>query len=368
MKNKFNFIIIFALLVVVISLFSSARMYSILDKYLLYIFLIFDFVMLLVNSNGKFKKNIKLFLISIAALIMILSLVLSFGGIGSFLCIVNFIILIYLSKDKLINNKNYKDIFFLIIIFYILNVYTSFSVWEKYLIHGNVINPNTVAIILIYMTIILSFLISKSKLKNNKVLIVILCCFTLFCILNCHCRNALTALLLFLIIILIPKMEKYVSKHIGFILFLIVFIGLIIPFIYSQGSLNEINILSNLTEKSIYSGREIIWKNMILALSQNRIGYLIGLGSHHVTSLGIIVNYHTWYLGIIYMYGVPIFLVYFYYLIRRIKSLKHDILKIGCVAIFFTGIFETSAIWIYIQFLLFLLLFMDFYDNKKEES
>ena len=363
-KNFFNYIVILLLFLVTMFMFTSASAYNFLDKYMVYVFLVLDLIMLLLNSKVKIKKNYMLLLLILNGSLMLLSLFLSYGGIGSLLCTINFMVLLCLSDKGIIDDINPRLLYTLILIFYLLAAYISFSIWNRYLYSSNVINPNTVAVVLLYMTIMISVLIEKSNQKHKNITTIVLCICSIFFIINCHCRNAMIALLAFLTIILFPKIRIFIAKHISIVLFLIIITGLIIPFVYSQQLFREINFLSFVSGKSIYSGRETIWRYMIMELSSKKYGYLIGLGSHNVTDLGIIVNYHTWFLGIIYMYGIPFFCFYFYYLINSIKKVKSDIIKVGFIAIFITGIFETSAIWINLQYLIFILLLLD--QNNKE--
>lgn len=369
-KNLFNYIIIIVLFLIVMIMFTSARAYSFLDQYMVYVFLILDLAMLFLNNKGNIRKSYMLLFLVINVGLMLLSLVISFGGIGSFLCIINFMILIYLSRQDILEGINTRFLYILILLFYFLSAYISFCVWGNYLYGYNVINPNTIAVVLLYTTIMISGLIEKSNLKHKNLSIILLSAISVYFVINCHCRNAMIALLVFLAIVLIPKLKKFFANHISLFLWIVVIAGIIIPIAYSQKLFGEINFLSFVSEKSIYSGRETIWKYMIAALNEKKYGYLIGLGSHNITELGVIINYHTWFLGIIYMYGLPVFFFYFNYLIKSIKKIKTDIIKIGFISIFITGIFETSAIWINLQFLIFVLMLLDKNDkeNKYEKT
>lgn len=359
-KESINLKIIIFLFLIVLLMFTSARLYSLFDNFIIYIFLIFDTLLLLLNSNNnKIKKNYIFLTFIISFLLMIFSLIVSSGGVGSFLSITNFFILIYISKSDLINNVNKKILYYLIIIFYLLSFISSFKIWSNYISGAKVINPNTVALVILYMTIMLTGIIKGNNIKHSKLLLLLLFVSSTYSIINCHCRNSLMALIVYILILFVPEIKKFISKHIGVILWIIIITGIIFPTIYSQRIFHEIDFISVLSDKSIYSGREIIWKNMIYSLKESKHALLIGLGSHHITPIGVIINYHTWFLGIIYMYGIPIFMFYFYFLINRINNIESSFIKVGFISVFLTGIFETSAIWINIQFLIFILFLLD---------
>ena len=368
MKREYaNLLLIDILLIIIELMFLSSSLYALINKALLYISITITLLLLLINTRKTIRKNHKIIIIISAILLMVVSFAVHAGGLGSFLLILNFFALLYLANKQLLPRKGYRHIYFLIAVFYLINAYATINVWNNFLTGKSNINPNTIAMNILYASIMIAAVIDNS-LKKKRLFIILLIIINTILILNCHCRNAIIALWIFAIIIFTPFLKRNVSKYIDRYLWMIIPIEIIIPLLYANKSFGEVQFINDISNKEIYSGREIIWKEMFESLKDKSYGYFIGLGSHNATRIGIINNYHTWYLGILYMYGIPVMISYFYYLINKIKSLISPIIKIGFLAIFITGIFETAAIWVYVQYLIFILLLLDKTNKDKTEN
>lgn len=264
---------------------------------------------------------------------------------------------------------NYKPIIALTILFFIISFYRSLNIWNEFLINQKeIVNPNTIAQNLMFCCLVFCIILDLNDTKRKNILIPTICIITAFGINNCNCRTAFISILIFLCVIIIPYIRRLISSNIKKVLCFLVISGIIIPNIYSSMQIKNIEILNNISNKNLYTGREIIWKSMINALNENKSGYIIGLGSHNNTNIGIILNYHTWYLGLLYVYGIPIFLYYYYYLICNISDLKKSMIKLTFIPFFLVGFFETSALWVNVQFMYFIILMLGGYEKTKLEK
>ena len=140
--------------------------------------------------------------------------------------------------------------------------------------------------------------------------------------------------MIFIITQLFENTTRYVNNNIKKILSMLIVIGISIPIIYVYMYENNVDIKIPLISKSLYTGREILWKSMIDSLNENKMGYLIGLGSHNMTSIGVIKNLHNWYLGMIYLFGIPLTISYYVFLMLNFEKIKNVYIKISIVSVF----------------------------------
>lgn len=183
---------------------------------------------------------------------------------------------------------------------------------ENFELNKEDINPNVLA-----QSIILSFGIVYTGIKQirgeikSKRILLVLNFMAILAIYFCNCRTALVSIMIFIITQLFENTTRYVNNNIKKILSMLIVIGISIPIIYVYMYENNVDIKIPLISKSLYTGREILWKSMIDSLNENKMGYLIGLGSHNMTSIGVIKNLHNWYLGMIYLFGIPLTISYY---------------------------------------------------------
>ena len=110
----------------------------------------------------------------------------------------------------------------------------------------------------------------------------------------------------------------------------------------SQSFSNEsLTTLISYTNKSVYSGRDKLWSKMFSQLDADGINYLTGLGTKYGASEGeIYTNFHNWYFGIVYSFGVPVCLLYFYIFIKSVGKITSYTFLCGIIALMIIGFFE----------------------------
>jgi len=363
MKLKTNSLIIIISYLIFFVSFINGDFNDRLSNYLMYLLFILNILLIIIN-NYKIKKDFNTLILSILILLIIIFSILSISGLGSYLNLFNLLFLIYVSKNIQLKKESYDIIFNLSLLLLLLLFYKSINVWNNYVLNRNDINPNVLAQSLFLCFSVVSTSINSKKTTNKKILI-ILNVLTIISIYLCNCRTALISILIYTISINSKKIMKSINRHYEKILMLLLIIGFTIPLIYVYMYDNNIIFKIPFVTKSLYTGREVLWKNVLMALNDNKIGYLTGLGSHYLTKIGIINNLHTWYLGSIYLYGIPLTILCYIFLFKNFTNLKNTITKLSVIPIFIIGFFETSALWSNSQFLILMLLLL---DNRKEES
>lgn len=371
-KEKITLFIIKLFYVLLILSFISTEINSIIENYLMFI-LFFINVFIFLAYNIKINRVDCMYIIPLIMIILLFS-ILSLSGIGSYMNLLNLILIVLVTQKIKFEKKEYKSIIVLSLILLTILCLKSAFVWKNFELNKEDTNPNVLA-----QSIILSFGIVYTGIKQllnsskEKIVLFIINIIAIVSIYLCNSRTALVAILIFTIAIVSKNIQKIIDKHFKQILCVLIMIGVVIPLLYVYMYDNNINIKIPLINKRLFTGREILWKNMMISLNETRSGYLIGLGSHNVTKIGIIKNLHNWYFGMIYLFGIPMTILYYTFLINKFKNIKNISIKISIISVFLIGNFETSALWVNSQFLIFILLLLDnYYDgemnNVKEKK
>lgn len=358
-KEKINsilFYLYFCLFAISIILSTFSSIYS---RFSVEITFVVVLILALNNKTDILKnsKNVLLFLSII--IISLFSLIFTQGGLGSFFNLFNFICGILIFQNMKIGKKQYIFIKYLTLILYTYNLILSFSIWERYLSgSNNGLNPNSVGIFLF-----LCFVILTTFFKSKK-LILFLFIISVIGIYMTECRSALVAIIVYFIFKNFPIINKIIEKKLSIFLKIITIIGIIFPIIYVSLYKNGVDFTIPFLQKNLYTGREYLWNIMLNALQSEQYGYIFGLGTNYVTQIGIINNYHNWYLGTFYAFGAIIFFLYFAYLIYNVNMLKSPNVKFAFLAIFVIGFFENVGLWNTTQIYIFIFFLIANY--KKE--
>ena len=332
-KEKIISFIIKMFYIVIILGFISDRVNNLIGKYLMFM-LFFVNIILFIFCKIEVKKSLYLYLIPLMIIIILFS-ILSLSGIGSYLNLLNLILLIIVAQKVKLKKREYKLIVALSCILLLILFFKSIFVWKNFELNKEDINPNVLA-----QSIILSFGIVYTGIKQirgeikSKRILLVLNFMAILAIYFCNCRTALVSIMIFIITQLFENTTRYVNNNIKKILSMLIVIGISIPIIYVYMYENNVDIKIPLISKSLYTGREILWKSMIDSLNENKMGYLIGLGSHNMTSIGVIKNLHNWYLGMIYLFGIPLTISYYVFLMLNFEKIKNVYIKISIVSVF----------------------------------
>lgn len=360
-KEKINLILILIYFILNANLFVNIQVPIIINSIILLFVLLF-------NYKTVMYKNKNFMLLVMMNLISLMSILITNGGVGSFFNLLNFSLGILIFNTIRINKQDYFILFLVVFLIFIRMFLFSFDVWNDFLLGRALINPNGVA-----QNLFLSFCIIYSYLKCNtkkisKIILIILLAVSTYGIYLCNSRTILLSMIIYFLISYIPFLNKFLYKNIKVILTLLIIIGLVIPFLYVTMYEQNYNFVIPFSNKSLYTGREVLWGYMIKALNYNKIGYLLGLGTNYSTLMGIIDNYHSWYLGTLYTFGIFIYIIYFKYLINIISKTKKIEITYALVSIFIIGFFETAALWSNTQTYIFIIILFDRYQKINKEK
>lgn len=219
-------------------------------------------------------------LVMTSAAYFLLSAIWHNGGIGS---VLNYTLALLILRT--IENAHFTEKQFLYMgkLSIIMNIYIflrSFQYtnnWVYYRFHD--INPNTYGMFnMFFSMIVCNVFVSKDKGRKF-----VDCCarilsgfLSITSMINLKSRGPLMALLLFLLLSIMPTALKNGKSlyRIGIIFFAI---SIAFPFVYLNMYNNGINI--TILGKTLYTGREYLWTQMINALDDSHGGWILGMGS-----------------------------------------------------------------------------------------
>lgn len=209
-----------------------------------------------------------------------LSAIWSNGGMGS---VLNYTLALLILRT--IENANFTEMQFLYMgkLSLIMNVYIflrSFqyaSNWAYHRFHD--INPNTYGMFnMFFAMIVCNVFVSKDKSRKfiDFCARILSCFLAVISMMNLKSRGPLMALMLFLLLNVMPSAIKSGKSlyRIGILFFAI---SIAFPFIYLNMYNNGINI--TILGKTLYTGREYLWTQMINSLDNSRGGWILGMGS-----------------------------------------------------------------------------------------
>lgn len=350
-KDSINLILIIIYILLNTSVFVDFSIPIIINTILL-------LLLLLLNKEQLLSRDKSIFLVVCMSILVLISILVNNGGLGSFFNLFNFIIGILIFNNISFKKQNYRVIFLIIMIIYVKMLILAPNIWEEFLYGRAELNPNSVAQNLLLCNCIIHIYLKNMKKKHMKLILILFTIITTLAIYKCNSRTALLALIVYIIFTYVPLINSFAKKNIKLILIIFIVIGIAIPYIYVNLYQNDVNFVIPFSNKSLYTGREVLWSYLLSTLDQNKVYFLLGVGTKHETEIGIIENYHNWYLGVLYTFGFIIYILYFKYLLRIIAKTKKNEIIFALITIFIIGFFETSALWINTQvYILLLLLF-----------
>lgn len=357
-KDKINLIIILLCIMLNTNSFFTLSIPIIINTILL-------LILLIINRETVITKNKFFFFLIIMNLIAALSIVINSGGIGSFLNLINFTMGIAIFSNISIKNENFKFLALLFLLIYVKMLLLSSHVWNDFLVGSTEINPNSVAQSLLLCYCIICIYFKNKKNKHTSFFLIPFTILTMMAIYKCNSRTILLALGVYIISTYMPIINKFVVKHLQLILSILVIIGLIIPYVYVFLYQKGYSFNIPFSDKTLYTGREQLWGYMLSSLNLNKLYYFIGVGTNYETTIGVIGNYHNWYLGILYTFGIVVYIIYFGYLLDIVSKVKKKEVSYAIITIFVIGFFETSALWISTQIYIFIIILFDKYNETE---
>ena len=337
--NKFIFYLYFILFTLSIILPLFGNLYS---KYSLIIEFCLIVLLLIINFDLIQKDSQNILLISVFLFFSVLSIFFTNGGLGSLFNSFHFLGALVLFKNMNYSKNMQSFIFVISLLLFFFNVKHSFNVWNLYIQRNSIYNPNSIALF-IFLTVII--ILSNFIKSNKKFLVFPLLIISFYCIYITNCRSVLFALLLYCIISFFPVINKMVLKYKKYIIYILIIIGTIFPLIYAKMYENNVMFEIPCLSKSLYTGREHLWLYMLKSMSINKYSYLFGLGTNYFTEIGVINNYHNWFLGVLYTFGLPTLIIYFSLFARITIKLDNREMIYALIAVLLIGYAETLGLW-----------------------
>lgn len=307
---------------------------------------VFVFIPILVIFMFKEKcKNV--FAVVIYLLYIILITIIKDVGIGIGGSVLLIILFILFMDNYRIKEKSYSTIYYIFILLEIWSSFLSFN--YKYGVFLNEIiwfNSNTIGLMSMLAVIVVNTL--GNKLNQNKIILWILNLIGVIALFNVESRTAMISVFFYLVCTyIIPKVVLKRKIIIRFLYSAIILIGILIPYVYSYMFLNGVDFKVPFFNKSLYTGREELWIEVIEKMQEEPIDYIIGIGNND--SLTFTATVHSAYFRALVRYGIVGFLGLYIFFIDKIeKIIRNDkngdqlMYVIAWLAIMISGFFEVS--------------------------
>lgn len=314
------------------------------------------------------KKDRELFILIGGCFLAAVNMLIIKSNIGAIFTIVNLFLILYLA-DKIILPE--KCIWLLTISFASIAFYWIFIKRASYLDCDY--NTNRAALIvfslIIFLICGLNFLIIENKWNKKwfEIFLVIILIVLFWQSINFRARCVTLGILTIIIMYyLIPKKPWTIY---GILTFTFTF-PLMYVLIWKMGLGNKFRFL----DKNLMSGREEIWYDFFNVYIKYPI---TGIGSNFEQMLpdSKILDIHHALLDILFVHGLPVFLLILYFLIKRLKTLvgysneKSFILYISIIyGMLVVGTFENYYITGPFSVIFFLIFMLSFQHKKVEKE
>ena len=233
------------------------------------------------------------------------------------------------------------------------------------------INPNLIAFTYLILSLLLFYCVYLNQKTTNVVitlLIVALALITILLIIYTESRNSL---LVFLMLPVAFAFRKGMNKYMKLLLWIVLILFIVYPWIYCQFSENYAFRSTQNTEllkQDFFSGREIIWSYVINELRNPSYFYFGGIDTEwwgkslHNSALDIVARY-----GVPSMIVLGLIIVYYFNHICSLIENKYKSLLVLVLVAMIWGINE-SGLFLGYSFFLFLPYCIIHSKNKKVDS
>lgn len=372
--NKIQISSINAVIVITIIIIQMMSLYDISNSALDQISILVTFGLLCFMSivNGRIFSYKTIFFVAWLNIISLLITTTFHKGIGSTIMMMNLLLMFFLFNNIFITQEMYKIIHLITIFFLTIYIFTldlsnilSTIIIDKL---GNSFNSNMFALFVLAVLLHFICFVNQCKLpaKIKKIIVIPVFCLASYYIIISDSRTALTSATIFLFLC-ICKRKPFSNENTRKLAIMGILFSLIFPILYVMLFDNNINI--ELLGKSLYSGRQYVWKAAFDAIIDFPI-----FGSGNDILLPDVRDYtvsaHNTILGMIKMFGIipTVSFVFFFAYTYKMKNINRD--KISEFAIistlpcmFFESFYTNSHLYV-----LFALFFLSFIKYDKQEK
>ena len=291
-------------------------------------FIVLAFAVGIFAAELRIKVNLKkVIALTVFVGLTVAAILINHSGLGLVINILWPLTIIYIFKNSRLSSSYINKITVLMLVGWIIALLATvtyneqfFANFEAGIVPENV-NPNTMAIIIVFTSLFLQLYIdSASKNKRVKIAIYLVSFAALY---RTRSRTSLVAFAVILLMEIIAKKKIKNSKVMGMVIPVAVIIaGIVFPFVYTL--LFTRGIISYHTlflGKRIYTGRQYIWLNLWEYLLQHKNAFLWGVGYNTELYSRGTFNLHNAYLSIFAQYGIPLFLFQIWYILRSFNGM-----------------------------------------------
>lgn len=285
------------------------------------------------NENRCLHKN--LFFVFGMTLYMIIVTIINKGGIGSIITVVAGLFVFLAIKEIKLEKKHFLfigSILFIVDIYWIIRspfMYNLYYEYERLSKPDIILNPNGVGKNLCYLGIFLFILMGQAnniKIKKSRWILMI---FNLIAIYFVHARISMIVFSAFFVAdYFVSKLQINQNKMYKRAYWGTVILEIFFPIIYVGMYICKIGIniqFFNMSEKSLFSGREEIWMNGFKGM-HNLIDWIVGVGSKQNYWEGHPLNMHNNALHLLVVAGILGGLVFFiclyYFIFHRVEFVR----------------------------------------------
>lgn len=300
-----------------------------------YHIIVLVFAMLIFTAELKVKVNLnKAFMLVAFIGLTIAAILINHSGLGLVINIIWPLTIIYIFRNSRFSSNYLNKINLLMLVGWLIALLATFTYNEQFFanleagIEMESVNPNTMAIIIVFTALFLELYIdSTSKSKFLKVLIYLVSLLALY---RTRSRTSLVAFAVILLLEFLLKGKIRKSKKLGMLIpVTIIIAGIVFPFVYTllftQGIVSYHTLFLG---KRIFTGRQYIWLNLWEYLQQHKNAFLWGVGYNTELYSRGTFNLHNAYLSIFAQYGIPLFVFYIWYILRSFSGMFNSYGKI----------------------------------------
>ena len=334
----------FVLIMMAFFAISYVGIFSIYDEYCIYLVTAVLLYCLLRMHCSPFDIVLILF----TAIYHVISKLVNGGGIGSILtyfCGLFFLIVFSRALFTEVHKKVLKIVSCIAV--FALAALSLLYMENYWLIYrsSRFLNPNTYCVFMLYAYIIYMCLSDKLFTPGNLLLTAV----TIFATFNYRSRAMAVAVIVFCIMQLLGPKWRTKGKMLTLSLILVV-VGLAIPFVYLF--LYEQDVSATIMGKSLFTGRELLWQNMLDAFEGDFVKQMFGLGSN--VDLGKeTLNIHNNMFVVIVNFGFIGFVLYIaaliHYILKACKNVDNPVcykwFSMFVCTMLILGMSETVSFW-----------------------
>ena len=379
--KKNNILLLFYL---ILSAFYTSPLFDVrMFDYVLYALFLFDWFFIALGLFYAFKKDDAKVVISLALIVVVVFVICILNGTSLVQCnvILTLMIGMYYTTSISYSKSFYQLISVVGLIYNLLALIKSHNYFLNWEASGQAtMNPNTIGIMNLFFAIIInSYVHLFVSYRKKKYCYFIYNALLLYILFVYRSRTAQVAFLVFVIVFILLKQEILNKPKLLFIITCgLSIMGTIVPLLYIAMPKQIMDWIADITGKSYFSGREIIWGRFYTALADFKT-LMLGPGlwrKEQYTSLwdnGRVYSMHSNYLDIILCFGLIGLIIFSLFISIRIYSLsKRNVLNnYVCLSGYFSfmilGYTENTFSYAFFVMLYNVLIGLAIYANERVE-